>query len=108
MACCMAALMLVYQVIDAWARVRRWLGMPARAIANARDALPAWRQRLARPAHPLVFAAMLALEGGFGGGLLYMHRDHVAAGAQWVADGAEAAYSTMCSTTAAARRVWQH
>ena len=89
MACCMFALVMVYQLIEAWQKTRRLLGLPARAFAAARERWCSPRT----PTHRLaVIAALLAFDLGLGGGVAYAHRDHLAG----AADSARSLYQTLC------------
>ena len=77
MACCVVGLMLVYQLIDAWQRLRRLCGLPARAYGH----LLAWhdgqRERRWRPA---LLVSFVAFEIGLGSVLILHRRDHLQTG----------------------------
>ena len=93
MACCVLGLMLVYQLIDAWQRLRALCGLPARACSR----LLAWQHSArARRWRPALLVSFAAFELGLGGALAYQHRDHLQQGAQAVWQGSTAAYDSMC------------
>lgn len=93
MACCMFALVMVYQLIEAWQKTRRLVGLPARALAAARERW--WSPRT--PTHRLaLLAALVAFDFGLGGGLAYAHRDHLPA----LSQAARNAYDTLCRARA--------
>ena len=75
MACCVFVLGLVYQVIDAWQRVKLALGLaPVAAESMSR---PTWRERLRGPRLASLLLALLAIESALAGHLLYTHRIHI-------------------------------
>ncbi len=97
MACCVVGLMLVYQLIDAWQRLRRFCGLPARAYGRVLAWHDGPRGRRWRPALLVSFAAF---ELGLGSMLIHQHRDHLQAGAHAVWHGTADVYQSMCRRVA--------
>ena len=85
MACCMAALVFVYQLIDVYRRARLACGWPVRTASRLHQRLQAWRLAPARPLHRAAFIVLVAFELGLGGGYVVAHRDHLQMAATFTA-----------------------
>jgi hypothetical protein len=76
MACCMAALLFVYQLIHAWQRVRRWCGWPARAANLVQQRFRSFVAPLWAPLPRSAWVVLVAFELGLVGTLAGAHWDH--------------------------------
>ncbi len=94
MACCMAALVFVYQLIHGWQRFRRWCGWPARAAGR-------FQQRLRTVFAPLprgAWIVLVAFELGVGSALIDTHADHLQRLTASLTEGTVHAVERLCST----------
>jgi hypothetical protein len=98
MACCMAALLFVYQLIHAWQRFRRWCGWPARAAGRAQTWLSVQLAAVSAPLPKTVWIVVMAFELGVGSGLLYAHREHLHQAKALISASTFAAVQRLCST----------
>ena len=80
MTCCVIALALAMQIIEAWRRVKGWLGIKPRTSVAQHGLGTVLAGLIDRLRHPsvryAVFAALL-LEGASAGAWVYGHRAHV-------------------------------
>lgn len=80
MTCCVVALALAMQIIEAWRRVKGWLGIKPREQVASHGLGTVMANFVQRLRHPYVryavFAALL-LEGASAGAWVYGHRAHV-------------------------------
>ena len=80
MTCCVVALALAMQIIEAWRRVKGWLGIKPRERVADHGLGTVMANLVARLRHPTVryavFAALM-LEGASAGAWVYGHRAHV-------------------------------
>lgn len=80
MTCCVVALALAMQIIEAWRRVKGWLGIKPRETVASYGLGTVVAGLIERLRHPsvryAVFAALL-LEGAAAGAWVYGHRAHV-------------------------------
>jgi hypothetical protein len=80
MTCCVVALALAMQVIEAWRRVKGWLGIKPRArVVNhgLGTDIAALLDRLRHPYVRYAVFAVLVLESAAAGAWVYGHRAHV-------------------------------
>jgi hypothetical protein len=80
MNCCVVALALAMQVIEAWRRVKGWLGIKPRArVVNhgLGTDIAALLDRLRHPYVRYAVFAVLVLESAAAGAWVYGHRTHV-------------------------------
>jgi hypothetical protein len=98
MACCMAALVFVYQLIDAWRRFRLWCGWPVRAVGRIHTRVGAWVTALTGSTLRPYLVVLVAFELGLGGTLVYAHRDHLRTAVVAVHEGSLVLVDRMCRT----------
>ncbi len=80
MTCCVIALALAMQIIEAWRRVKTWLGIKPReevAKHGLGTVLAGFIDRLRHPYVRYAVFAALMLEGASAGAWVYGHRAHV-------------------------------
>lgn len=80
MTCCVVALALAMQIIEAWRRVKSWCGIKPRDTVASHGLGTVMANLVTRLRHPYlryaVFTALL-LEGASAGAWVYGHRAHV-------------------------------
>lgn len=80
MACCMLGVIFFWQMVEAWRRVKTFLGLPLKAVTPAGAAgNPGLRLMafLRKPWARAIAVVLLGAELAIGGNLLYQHRDHL-------------------------------
>lgn len=81
MACCMLGVMFIWQMIEAWRRMKAFLGLPVKAVTRAGVVAGNLRLRLMallrKPWARAIAVVLLGIEFAVGGNLLYLHRDHL-------------------------------
>jgi len=80
MTCCIVALALVWHLLEAWRRLKGWLGITGPARTQPRTtgvAAAAIVDFLRRPALRAALATVIALEAGVAGAYAYDHRHHI-------------------------------
>ena len=81
MACCMLGVMLIWQMIEAWRRVKAFLGLPVKAVTRVGAGIGNFSLRftmlLRKPWARAIVIVLLGTELAVGGDLLYRHRDHI-------------------------------
>ena len=81
MACCMLGVMFIWQMIEAWRRVKAFLGLPVKAVTRAGVAAGNLRLRITTLLHKpwarVMAILLLSTELAIGGDLAYRHRDHI-------------------------------
>mgnify|MGYP006910980368 FL=1 len=80
MTCCVVALALAMQIIEAWRRVKSWFGIQPRETVASHGFGTVMANFVTRVRHPYVRYAVftaLMLEGASAGAWVYGHRAHV-------------------------------
>lgn len=80
MTCCVVALALAMQIIEAWRRMKSWLGIKPRDRVASHGLGTVMANFVGRLRHPYVRYAVftaLMLEGASAGAWVYGHRAHV-------------------------------